>query len=118
MAEDKWNFLANPPIVGSIDNEYYNKELIGSVRAFYACGKVAKALADCRKRPEGRFVHPEKCESHARAVVDCYQEVRNAPATCASPYEKTFECLQKGGSCASLLEDYVKCEHPAAKKYN
>jgi hypothetical protein len=116
MAE-KWNFHMSPPETWHYSSSQVNEELVHSIKAFNACGSVAKALADCRRKPEGAIARPEKCQNHALALVECYQAVKTVPANCTQAFFNTTNCLNSNGSCGILMDAYVGCEHPASKVY-
>ena len=107
----------SPPESWGYSNKEVNEELVHSLKAFHTCNSVAKALGDCRRKPEGGVVRPDKCENHALAIVECYHAVKTVPAACNQTFYHTVNCLNSNGSCEAEMNKYIACEHPASKVY-
>ena len=116
MSSD-WNVSMTPPVVDTYTEEEVNAELIHSFKAFYTCYTPAEVFAVCRKGIDGSIINPEKCLDHARAVFECYQETKIVPSKCQESFNLTLQCLNQGKMCENFVQDYAKCEHPAAAKY-
>lgn len=117
MAEHGWNYHMNPPKYREVSDPDTYIELIHSISASKYCEKVAKDLAQCRKRPEGKLTHPEKCKDPAISLINCFKTVQAIPQPCKQHFDSTLNCLQTGKKCDSFLESYLSCDHPAASKY-
>ena len=117
MVDPGWNFDMNPPLYRELTAPEIFSELIHSVKANQVCEKPAKALAECRKRPEGKLTNPEKCQTAAITVVDCFKAVQVVPQPCSETYNSLLRCLGNSENCVSLMETYLNCSHPAASKY-
>lgn len=117
MVENSWNFQFLPPQVDTYSSSEVYSSIIHSAKAFTACGPVAKHLVQCRQKPLGKIIDPETCQPHAETLIECYNEVQSVPAACRISYEKAFSCLQSKGRCEESLKEYIKCNHPAASKY-
>ena len=76
MAESGWNFHMTPPLNQPLEPRALFTELIHSVKASISCESQAKNLAECRRKPEGKITNPEKCQSAAISVIDCYRDVQ------------------------------------------
>lgn len=118
MEENGWNFYMMPPKHQNCTSSEVDMELVSSIKAFNTCEKVAKVFSDCRKKPSGKFVHPEACLTHAEALQSCYNEVKTVPSQCSVQYNNILTCLLNKGKCEANMNDYIHCEHPALKKYN
>jgi hypothetical protein len=114
---ESWNFYMTPAERWQYSNREVSEELAHSIKAYSICGNIAKALAQCRRKPEGGLVFPEKCEKHALAIVDCYQAVKTVPNECSQAFHAATSCLEKHGRCENEMEQYARCDHPAAKLY-
>ena len=117
MGEVEWNMHMMPPKYAEYTKDEVNSELIHSSKAYYVCNTVAKAFAECRKKPDGKLVHPEICQNHADALMTCYNQVKQVPSECKNSYAMVFNCLNDKSQCNNQLKEYLGCYHPATKIY-
>lgn len=94
-----------------------NAALVASVAANKHCVAVKDALAACRAQPLGRYVEPEVCRNHAEALIQCHHDVRIVVPACKTSYDSVISCLKAGNYCATQMDGYLECAHPAASKY-
>lgn len=117
MVDPGWNFNMNPPLYRDVTSPEIVNELIHSIKANKVCENPAKALAECRKRPEGKLTNPEKCQTAAITVIDCYKAIQVVPQACSESYNSLLRCFEGTESCVSLMDSYLNCSHPASSKY-
>ena len=118
MEEIKWNFHALPPVYSHYTREEANAELIHATKAYSTCKSVAKVFAECRRKPSGKIVHPESCQTHAESLQSCYNAIKIIPASCQSDYSQVYKCLNENKSCEVQMNAYIRCEHPAFKAFS
>lgn len=116
MAESGWNFHMTPPLSQPLEPRGLFTELIHSIKASSSCESQAKSLAECRKKPEGKLTNPEKCQSFAVSLIDCYRDVQQVAPSCKESFNSALSCLENSRSCDHVLESYLACKPTASHK--
>jgi hypothetical protein len=111
------NLYSMPPLYRKLSRNEVDSEMIHSTKAYYVCNSVAKALGHCRQRPNGKLVHPEDCQTHAEALLTCYNLVKIVPNDCQAHFNSVLECLTQNNFCESKMQNYLNCDHPAYRQY-
>ncbi|OMJ95562.1 hypothetical protein SteCoe_974 [Stentor coeruleus] len=105
-----WNLGFQPPKNAEYTQEEIYHEFVSSAKGYHVCQKDANEFYNCRKKPLGKVVEPERCLNFATKVYECFQQVRKVHPECQMVYSELINCMaNRNSNCSLKLNDYIEC---------
>lgn len=105
-----WNLGFQPPKNAEYTQEEIYHEFVSSARGYHMCQNDANEFYNCRKKPLGKVVEPERCLKFATKVYECFHHARKVHPDCQLAYSELINCMSNPESnCSVKLADYIEC---------